>query len=105
MALGTLQMEYWSDRFQPEMQNRILMANGCLQVFQNAVFLINLVQNHDGRVVKRHICLLSKNFIYHDLDLTSERIGDGTVIRLKALPTCNGLKTCWECTTQASAFP
>ena len=41
-----------------------------------------------------------KTFVYHDLDLTAERIGEGTVIRLTALPTCNALKTCWECTTQ-----
>ena len=53
-------------------------------------------------LTNRHICTFPKSFVYHDLDLTSERIGDATIIRLKALPTCNALKSCWECTTQGS---
>ena len=55
--------------------------------------------SHSGRGANA----VTKTFVYHDLDLSDERIGDNAVIRLTALATRNSLETCWECTTQVTS--
>eukprot|EP00095_Tigriopus_kingsejongensis_P006826 maker-scaffold82_size396747-snap-gene-1.24 protein:Tk06826 transcript:maker-scaffold82_size396747-snap-gene-1.24-mRNA-1 annotation:"plexin domain-containing protein 2" len=66
----------------------------------DAYYIENL--SHDPR----EIASFHKMFIYHDLDLKLHmaQIGNGTVILLEALPSCNQFQSCWECTSGNTEF-